>query len=279
MTHSPPPALVRAVAEAGLPVTGAWQWQTGGQTNRLWHLIDHGLVVKLYRDTDNPLFANDPVAEAACLTHLGPAHIAPRLVAQGGGAMGVWLAYRHVAGRMWRSDPVPVAHLLRRLHGQQAVDLPRACDGAAALRHQARAILQQIPDTVARHLARLEPPEPPSHPAGRLALLHGDPVPGNIVMQGSTAILIDWQCPALGDPVWDLALFLSPGMQQVYRGAPLTASEQVITLAAYGCPQTTVRLMALRPLYHWLMAAYCHWKAAQGAPAYIRATRLEEAAL
>lgn len=279
MTYLPPPALVQAVAGAGLPVTGAWQWQTGGQTNRLWHLVDHALVVKLYQGTDNPLFANDPVAEAACLTRLGPAGIAPHLVAQGDCALGVWLAYGHVAGRMWRSDPVPVAHLLRRLHGQQAVDLPRAPDGAGALRQRGRAILQRLPDMVARHLDGLEPPDPPDHPAARLALLHGDPVPGNIVVQGSTARLIDWQCPAFGDPAQDLALFLSPGMQQVYRGAPLTASEQAITLAAYGCPRTTARLLALRPLYHWVMAAYCHWKVTQGALAYARAAQLEEAAL
>lgn len=279
MPPLPPPTLCPSVAKAGLPVTGVWHRQKGGQTNRLWHLRDHGLVVKLYREANNPLFCNDPDREARCLRLLEPSGIAPHLITVGRCAAGKWLAYGHVAGAPWRSDPAPVARLLRRLHAVSPPDLPHAPDTPEALRALTRAILTRLPDGMARGLAALEPPATPEHPPARRAFLHGDVVPGNIVITADRAVLIDWQCPVTGDPAHDLALFLSPGMQQVYRGTPLTRAERDVFLMAYDCPVTAARLTALRPLHHWLMAAYCTWKAAGGAPDYAQAAALECAAL
>ena len=91
--------------------------------------------------------------------------------------------------------------------------------------------------------------------------------------------LIDWQCPRLGDPAEDLALFLSPAMQLLYRGAPLGLAEQDAFLAAYPDPQVTARLRALLPWFHWRMAAYCLWKAERGGAEDREAMALEIAAL
>ena len=63
---------------------------------------------------------------------------------------------------------------------------------------------------------------PPNHaevaPVGHPCLIHGDTVPNNFIQSVDALVLIDWQCPALGDPVLDLAIFLSPAMQQIARG-------------------------------------------------------------
>ncbi len=56
--------------------------------------------------------------------------------------------------------------------------------------------------------------------------------------------LIDWQCPAIGDPCLDLALFLSPTMQQVNGKTPLSGAEVAAFLEAYDNPQVTCRYHA-----------------------------------
>ena len=281
---APPAALVRAVADAGLDASGQWRDQEGGQTNRLWHLPS-GMVVKLYiTDPPNPLFANDAAAEWASLVALGGTGLAPRPGARGRSAAGDWIAYNHVPGRTWRETPGPVAALLRRLHDRPLPDdlashLTCAPQGAAAVMDPARPLLADLPERDASRLAKLDPGPMPAPPPGRSVLLHGDPVPGNLIVAVGTVTLIDWQCPALGDPTHDLALFLSPGMQIVYRGTPLTAAEEQETLVAYGCVETAARLTALRPAWHWRMAVYCHWKAHRGAAIYARAAGAEEARL
>ena len=123
--------------------------------------------------------------------------------------------------------------------------------------------------------------EPQGHvaPSGRRRLVHGDPVPGNIVTGPGRAALIDWQCPALGDPAADLAIFASPAMQQVYRGAPLSEAESAAFLAAYPDEETVARYRALRPWYHWRMAAYCLFRAERGRAGYAAGLTLERAAL
>ena len=34
--------------------------------------------------------------------------------------------------------------------------------------------------------------------------------------------LIDWQCPAIGDPIVDIMMFLSPGMHEIYGSGKLS---------------------------------------------------------
>jgi hypothetical protein len=226
-------------------------------------------VVKLYDPAGaSPLFPNDPVAEAAALRAFAPHGLAPRLRAQGAG----WLTYDHTPGHPWApGDPAEVAALLLRLH---AIRLPapppfrRLAPGPTALRAQAQTILAQCRAPLP---APEVPPEPPPAPE---VPLHGDPVPGNILCTAQGLQLIDWQCPAFGDPAEDHALFLSPAMQWLYRGAPLTADEEARFLAALP-PDRRARLMTLRPLFRWRMAAHCLWRAERGAPGYAEALRLE----
>lgn len=266
-TEIPPAALVAAVT-AALPAGRARSWRAmpGGRVNRLWRA--GRVVVKCHApDGASPLFPNDAGAEARALRLLAPLGLAPELRATGDG----WIAYAHVPGRTWRRDPAPVAVALARVHALPGEGFRDLASGSAALLAQGAAI-------AARCRGALPPPPPdpgvPPHRGPRL--IHGDPVAGNLIVTRDRTILpIDWQCPAHGDPAEDLAIFLSPAMQHIYRGRPLSADETAAFLAAYPCADTVARLRALWPVFRWRMAAHCLWKAERGAPGYALAMALE----
>jgi aminoglycoside phosphotransferase (APT) family kinase protein len=112
------------------------------------------------------------------------------------------------------------------------------------------------------------------------ALLHGDPVPGNVVWSAREGVtLIDWQCPAIGDPVHDIALALSPGMRRLYGCQPMIPDEQRRFWQAYADPSAQARYAALLPLLSARIAAHCLAQAARGRPGYAEAARAEIAAL
>lgn len=290
--NMPPPALVRDLIRTGeiLP-DQRWTVLRGGRTNDIWKVEDPrgARVVKRYvRTAATPLFRNDPLAELRVLAALNGSGLAPKVLCEAGTPADPVLVYCHQAGQVWRDGPQRVARTLRALHDRPVTEaltlLPAAPDGSDALWHQALGMLETLPATQAARLLR---PEPIEHlpPSGIRRLLHGDPVPDNLVCAPddpeALPVLIDWQCPALGDPVLDLAIFLSPAMQQIARGRPLSADERRLFLAAYGDPAATQRLNALQPVLHWRMAAYCLWKMHQDRPdmAYGPALAAELAAL
>ncbi|MFW8593742.1 phosphotransferase [Cribrihabitans neustonicus] len=233
----------------------------GGRSNRVWRA--GRLVIKLYEpEGGNPLFANDPRREAAALGALAGTGMVPPLVASGCFEGRHWLAYAHITGGPWQRDTAHVARLLGRLHDQAPPPgLPAGVNGSEALEAQTQAILS---------LCRGAPPLASLRPLGRVpplpgaVLIHGDPVPGNLLAHDGTLTLIDWQCPQLGDPAEDLALFLSPAMQLLYRGSALSQSEEDVFLAAYPDPRIVARVLALKPWFHWRAAAYCLWRSEQG---------------
>ena len=223
------------------------------------------LVVKLYDPRGaSPLFPNDIEAEVRALAALAGSGLAPRLVARGAG----WICYAHVAGRSWSGDPRPVAGALARLHARRlpaGTFRPRA-SGSAALRAEGVAMAPGVspPDAVEAGPAPAVP-------------IHCDAVPGNIVVGEAGITLIDWQCPATGDAAEDLALFLSPAMQWLYRGAVLDAGAARAFLDA-SPPAHAARYRALAPLFRWRMAAHCAWRARRGDPGYAEALGIELAA-
>ncbi len=260
--------MEHALRQRGI-LNGPSEWTAleGGRTNRLWRVSrpEGDIVAKLYKgETRNPLFPNDPASEVRILEHLATLGVAPTLLDHFRTDVGFCLIYSHLEGRAWHADCTKVATLLHRLHQTPPPSgVRRTPDGSDAIRSQGRAILDLCPSDLAEELRRLEPQE--HIPASGLArLLHADPVPTNIIDHVGKLRLIDWQCPAVGDPCEDIAVFLSPAMQLAYRGTALTADERNTFLAAYPDAKTTDRYRQMEPWYHWRMAAYCLWKETQG---------------
>jgi thiamine kinase len=276
-----PSDLVDLVRASGhVPGDAPWRALPGGRTNRVW-LIGTGaaaVVCKVYaRGDDNPLYPNLADDEFAALMALRGSGLAPEPVGRLHGTDMEVVLYGHVAGQAWSGDPAPVARLLGRVHAiPPGQGLRLLQSGDAALRAQIRGILATCGD---RHGLPSDIPSAPVAPVSRPALIHTDVVAGNIIVNGATLALIDWQCPALGDPAEDLASFLSPAMQSLYGNAPLEASATARFLAAYPDAGIAARYRLLAPLFHWRIAAYCQWKAERGAADYAPARDLERAAL
>ncbi len=269
--QNPDKTLQTAVAQAFPTLPKAWTPLHGGRVNAVWRAGD--MVIKHYHPSgDSPLFPNDPMAEAAALSLLAPHGLAPKLLGQGQG----WIAYHYCPGTAWKTNTAQVADTLTRLHKTplQTARFRHAPNGSTPLLAQAKTIAALCKQILSKH--PLPPPPPdPNIPPGPTCLIHGDLVPGNLIVHHATLTLIDWQCPAIGDPVDDIATFLSPAMQYLYRGAPLTHDEIHTFRAA--CPtQTLQRYDQLAAIYHWRMAAHCLWKAM---PDYTEAMQLEIAAL
>ncbi len=254
----------------------------GGRTNQVWKVLGgaNDAVLKLYRSPfENPLFRNDAGLETACLRALRGTGFVPRLRAAETHGQASWVLYDHAPGAPWKTGTADVAHLLRAVHDLPIqIDAPPGCNGSEDVARHTQRILAACQSDRAIELARSKPR---SHiaPLSRRCLIHGDPVAGNILVAPTGLTLIDWQCPALGDPCEDLAIFLSPAMQQIYRGAPLKNQEAEQFLSAYGQHEITARYLALRPWYAWRMAAYCLWRSENGAPDYAAALDLELAGL
>ncbi len=241
------------------------------------------VVVKLYAaDGGTLLFPNDPAAEASVLRALAGSGLAPHLRGSVPTDAGMCLVYDHVPGVCWGSgagadtpgqDAASVARVLARVH--QATlppGLRRIPDPAGT----AEMLLHQCAGGDA--LAALCPGTVPA-PVPDDCLLHGDAVAGNLICGPHGITPIDWQCPAQGDPAEDIAMFLSPAMQWLYRGAVLTGAQMDAFLAAYPGAVTVARYRLLAPQFHWRMAAYCLWRAERGAQGYRAALALEIAAL
>ncbi len=277
--------IPRAVdAHLVIPSQANWQILRGGRSNRLWRVRwrDQDIVIKIAAGAKrgNPLFPNLPESEYEAMQRLAPHGLAPEPIACLKTAAGMILAYRHVRGIAGRVSPTEAALTLRKLHDHNAGGwVSRVIpSGSGAIAAQARAMLASCPSPQARRLLSLAPSGlvPPTR---RIALLHGDPVPANLVAGEEGTKLIDWQCPAAGDPCEDIAIHLSPAMKALYGHRPLRPREKQAFLAAYGDPEITARYRRLAPFFHWRMAAYCLWKFVRGAREYGSAMRLEIAML
>ncbi len=278
-SNTPPEPLLRDLSNAGYIGTGdRFEVLHGGRTNQVWQFRSGReiKVLKLYRPADtNPLFDNSPRSEIICLTALDATGLAPRLLNHGSHPLGQWIIYEHITGPEWSRDPAPVARLLARLHAQAPLTgLKGGPSGSAEIRRQTLEILSRVrPNARDRVTAKMPKWDVP--PTSHRCLIHGDPVAGNIVLADQSPVLIDWQCPTNGDPAEDLALFLSPAMQKLYRGVPLTLSEEQDFLAAYPNIDIVDRYQHLKAWYHWRMAAYCLWQMEQGDKEYADGFDLE----
>lgn len=258
-----------------------WRPLFGGRSNCAWQVTgedpDQAAILKLYRfPAQNPLFPNDPQAEARLLTHLAKTGIAPSIIASFETALGFCNLYKAVPGTPWTTNVQQVAELISKLHRTIAPNrLRQAPNGSEALLEQADKILAECSEG-----SMLQQHRPKQHvpPSKQTVLLHCDIVPGNLIQNDSGLHLIDWQCPAVGDATEDLAMFLSPAMQLLYRGSPLTKAEEKTFLSFQSADQKE-RYHELVPFYHYRMAAYCLWQSERDRPDYAQGFEVEFAAL
>ena len=252
-----------------------WQAQTGGRTNKVWRLIGkEDLICKLYVETkSNPLFNNTPDAEYACLLLLNGSGIAPRPYKYLKTPFGEVLLYYYIKGQTWSYDVGAVSELLTRIHKHKyPVGLRILSALPSDIKKTGLEIINKLNSYHKNKLINLCPDvsildiEP--------VLLHTDVVPGNLILGDEGLRLIDWQCPAIGDPIVDIMMFLSPGMHEIYGSGKLSMKDHEVFLMSL-TPDLRSRYYIIGPIYHWRLAAYCFWKAEQGFVEYKKAALAE----
>lgn len=259
----------------------------GGRSNGIWRVEEGSvrLIAKLYRPgRSSELFPNDAQAEQIALEALQGRGIAPSLLGQVQTERGPCVIYTHIEGAHLApsSDSFERAGIaLAALHQIAPVcGLREIPSGASEMLRMARNFLEGLKgEDVQKLYAHIEASTLPILSSAAPVFLHGDAVPGNIIDGPQGIVLIDWQCPAKGDPCEELATFLSPAMQSLYGAGPISPALETAFLRGYGNTETEARYRVLAPYFHLRLAAYCLWQAAQGEDDYLAAARLEIAAL
>ncbi|MEL6426664.1 MAG: phosphotransferase [Pseudomonadota bacterium] len=272
-------ALPQALRAAfGIPAHAPSAPLSGGRTNRVWRVaLEAGDVAlkEFAAGADAPLFPNSYSDEVMSLARWGRSGLAPRLIAHRPEHLAIMTTF--VDGSTPCRDPQALARALRQLHG---------AGPAGAVRNRPTSIAQVLGegDRIARQVQgarRLEELRPTLEdlPLGPLVPLHGDPVPGNVVLQDGTAVLIDWQCPGIGPALEDIALALSPAMWLTNGEAPLTVAECTRFFTAYEDDTIDRLYRRAAPAYHWRMLCHCQWRVEQGFAEFEPALKREAEAL
>jgi Ser/Thr protein kinase RdoA (MazF antagonist) len=241
---------------------------TGGYRNRVYRLQrdgEHDAVVKVFTDApENPMFPTLPDHEAAALALLSGRGIAPEPITTTVDPMlGHVLVYAMVEGKPWSSGAQAVGRLLRRVHDVRVTvsgfsfrRLLVVPDDIAA---HAIAMLAEVDDRTAARVTNVinAARQWVSSDPQALCLVHTDPGPGNVIVDADEMRLIDWQCPGLGDPVEDLAAFVSPAIQILYEHEPLRHDEVADLLQGYASDRIVERFLTNSALFRARTAAYC----------------------
>lgn len=235
----------------------------GGFWNDNFRLTGEGIdwVVKHYRKGQRTsLFPVLPDQEAHALDSLAGHGIAPHPVAFYPGENPV-LIYEFWKGEPWKTDVVPVAHLLSRLHQVQITHSgpfrELQTDPSGLLTQGDEMLAGAGTSELAKKLAQFRPDPVQTQPLPQRSLIHTDVGAGNLIEGPGGIRLIDWQCPGLGDPAEDLWAFLSPAFQILFDRPPIAEAQRDAFLGAYGNPETTNRLNLLSPFFSYRMSAYC----------------------
>ena len=252
-----------------------WHAQTGGQTNKVWRLIgEEDLICKLYLETgNNPLFKNTPEEEYRCLLWLEGSNIAPKPYKFLKTPFGEVLIYNYIKGQIWSHNVDSVSELLTRIRKHIYPKGLRVLSNLPSdIKQIGLEIINELNSYHKNKLIKICPDV--SIPDIEPVLLHTDVVQGNLILADEGLRLIDWQCPAIGDPIVDIMMFLSPGMHEIYGSRKLSMKEHETFLMNL-TSKLRNRYNILAPLYHWRLAAYCFWKAEQGFIEYEKAALAE----
>ncbi len=269
----PPKEILKLIADE-LGEAQSIKQLSGGRTNSVWRVQAQSrvYVCKYFANcTNNPIFPNSPRDEITALNALKGAGIAPHLFAVRTRSNIRAVIYEFIDGSIWSEDIDAVSKLMKKLH-----QFPPP-NGLRKVPMGAGNLINQIKLLSGKKFHELEKFLPQIVDSQDVApvFMHGDPVAGNIVQTEIGARFIDWQCPAIGDPCEDIAIFLSSAMQHLYRGKELTRAQQKEFLNQYGNARVSHRYLQLEPFFRARMTAYCWWKLEQGEAEYKKAAEIE----
>lgn len=265
--EAPPPALRRVLQARSLVAPNARWWRlAGGRTSRVFLARNRATarVCKIVaRGAGSPLFRVEARAELLSMAALSRVGLAPAprgLIAHG---TATCLVYDHATGQPASMPGPELAGLLHLLH-------TRPPGLGRGLRHRPL-FLRSALDRAVGHLLSLDWRDADLRRAVRATrtmasptprIVHGDPVPANVVSGPDGACLIDWQCAHLGDPVRDIAIAASPAMHVAYGCAPPDHRTLTGFVDAYPCTATRMRYEAAKPALHLQMIGHCLWRLA-----------------
>jgi aminoglycoside phosphotransferase (APT) family kinase protein len=244
----------------------------GGYRNEVWKIrTPSGTVIeKRYAEdpgSPNPMYPNLPDHEALAMAHLAGTGCAPELVSHlaTDGTHGSIVTYRYVSGGPWRRGVADVARLLHRVHHVAPPVGMRALhrSAQAAMDHADTMVADTVSTPLRTRLLAARPSDVSAEQLERPALVHTDCGPGNVIRHRGGILLIDWQCPGLGDPVEDIACFLSPAMMILYDTTPHGKVARRTFLATYDDVDVLDRYHRDGPAWHYRIGAYCVWRAAR----------------
>ena len=125
------------------------------------------------------------------------------------------LLYNYIAGRTWCHNVNIVSELLSRIRKYKTPKRLRKLSGAPSdIKQTGLEIISRLNSYHKSKLIKIYPDV--SIPDIEPVLLHTDVVPGNLIFGDRCLQLIDWQCSAIGDPIVDIMMFLSPSMHEIY---------------------------------------------------------------
>jgi hypothetical protein len=237
---------------------------TGGYLNQVFRVQGLGVdgrgidwVVKRFMpETELALFPNFPADEAEALKRASAYGLAPKPLGFFEGDAPV-LVYEFCKGEVWHDGVADVARLLRRLGDVDGSGFRHVPMSPAEILAEGDAFLAKVEPAMRDRLVATRPAPFEFDPVKR-SFLHTDIGPGNIIVAGEgRLVVIDWQCPAAGDPVQDMVAFLSPAFQILYGCAPLGDQQEAEFHGAYADAATKERYHRLLPFYDWRMAGYC----------------------
>jgi thiamine kinase len=270
--------LAQAANAAHLSASTHWEKLSGGRTNHVYlgHFPNMKMVFKFFdKNRSNPLFSNDIDDEKNVLIALSGTGLSPPFRGRFETDDGPCLVYDFIAGEISSKATSQMIAGLAHLHTHTPTDGLRQVSGAPeAIFTQGLAFLEGDRSQRAKYL-RAHVPNVPNLASVYGCFLHGDPTPANTINTDIGVTFVDWQCPAVGDPVHDLSIALSGAMHFIYGATALDTHEIDALLAAYGDEQITDRFRALAPIYRWRMACYCQWKARRGEADYATAGAIE----
>ncbi len=234
----------------------------GGAWNEVFRVTsaDRDIVIKRFVTVlEGTLFPNLPDAEALALGRLTGLEVAPEPITFFPETKwGPILVYRFHEGESWSGNVGLVAELLKRKLSVDAAGFREVPLDAQGVIEEGDKLFARCNDDhrvsgyrKARPLAR------PAPALSRRSLIHTDVGPTNLINGPKGLRLIDWQCPASGDPAEDVFSFLTPAWQILSFRDPLSAADRVEFLRIYDDAAMEERLSVLEPAFIYRAASYC----------------------